>query len=104
VKARLQQLGNFLAAMVMPSIGAFIAWGFITPLFMPTGWIPHVHLAKLVSPMVLNLLPILIGFTGGRLVYDMRGGVVGAVATMGVVVGSNIPMFIGAMVMGLLGG
>jgi mannitol PTS system EIICBA or EIICB component len=104
MKARIQQVGAFLAGMVLPNIGAFIAWGFLTALFIPSGWIPNEHLARLVSPTVLNLLPILIGFAGGRLIYGIRGGVVGAVGTMGVVAGSDIPMFIGAMIMGPLGG
>ncbi|MFB4475030.1 PTS mannitol transporter subunit IICB, partial [Oceanobacillus caeni] len=34
----------------------------------------------------------------------LRGGVVGATATMGVIVGADIPMFLGAMVMGPLAG
>ena len=93
-----------MAGMVVPNIGAFIAWGLITALFMPAGWLPNKHLAKLVDPMILNLLPILIGYTGGRLVHGPRGGLVGAVATMGMVAGSSIPMFIGAMAMGPLGG
>jgi PTS system mannitol-specific IIC component len=93
-----------MAGMVVPNIGAFIAWGLITALFIPTGWLPNPRLARLVDPMILVLLPVLIGFTGGRLVYGLRGGVVGAVATMGVVVGSAVPMFIGAMLMGPLGG
>lgn len=88
----------------MPNIGAFIAWGLITALFIPTGWTPNEALAKLVNPMIQYLLPLLIGFTGGRMVYDLRGGVVGATATMGVIVGADIPMFLGAMIMGPLGG
>ncbi len=76
----------------------------ITALFIPRGWIPNEHVAKLVSPLIMYLLPVLIGFTGGRLVYGIRGGVVGALATMGVAVGSSVPMFLGAMVMGPLGG
>src|SRR5438067_9981961 len=104
MKARLQQIGGFLAGMVIPNIGAFIAWGLITALFIPTGWLPNAHLAKLVGPMISYLLPILIGFSGGRLVHGVRGGVVGTVATTGVIVGSQIPMFIGAMIMGPLGG
>jgi PTS system mannitol-specific IIC component len=100
----MQRVGGFMAGMVVPNIGAFIAWGLITALFMPAGWLPNKHLAKLVDPMILNLLPVLIGYTGGRLVHGARGGLVGAVATMGMVAGSNIPMFIGAMVMGPLGG
>jgi PTS system mannitol-specific IIC component len=54
--------------------------------------------------MITYLLPLLIGYSGGRLVYDVRGGVVGAVATMGVIVGTDIPMFLGALIMGPLGG
>jgi PTS system mannitol-specific IIC component len=104
VKVKIQRFGSYLSGMVMPNIGAFIAWGIITALFIPAGWFPNEDLAKLVSPMITYLLPILIGFTGGRIVHDIRGGVVGATATMGVIVGSNIPMFLGAMIMGPLGG
>src|SRR5207249_1133248 len=74
-----------MAAMVVPNIGALLAWGLITALFIPTGWIPNETFAKLVGPMILYLLPILIGYAGGRLVYDVRGGVVGAAATMGAI-------------------
>ncbi|HBT48628.1 MAG: Phosphotransferase system, mannitol-specific IIBC component [Caldanaerobacter subterraneus] len=104
LRVKLQRLGGFLAGMVIPNIGAFIAWGLITAFFIPTGWVPNEHLAKLVGPMIMYLLPILIGYTGGKLVYDVRGGVVGAVATAGVAIGSSVPMFIGAMIMGPLGG
>jgi PTS system mannitol-specific IIC component len=91
--------------MVMPNIGAFIAWGLITALFIPAGWLPNEKFAALVGPMVTYLLPLLIGYTGGSLLgKGLRGGVVGAIATMGVIVGTNIPMFLGAMLMGPLGG
>jgi PTS system mannitol-specific IIC component len=88
--------------MIMPNIGAFIAWGIITAFFIPAGFTPNADLAKLVGPMITYLLPLLIGYTGGRMVYGVRGGVVGAAATMGVIVGTDIPMFIGAMIMGPL--
>ncbi|MGA8942663.1 MAG: PTS mannitol transporter subunit IICB [Thermoactinomyces sp.] len=104
LKVKVQRFGSYLSGMIMPNIGAFIAWGLITALFIPTGWYPNEDLAKLVEPMVKFLLPLLIGFSGGRLVYDLRGGIVGATATMGVIVGSSAPMFLGAMVMGPLGG
>jgi PTS system mannitol-specific IIC component len=104
MRERLQSVGGFLAGMIIPNIGAFIAWGLITALFIPTGWIPNERFAELVGPMILYLLPILIGYTGGYLVYGVRGGVVGAAATMGVVVGADIPMFLGAMIMGPIGG
>ena len=77
MRARLQQAGAFLA-----------------------GWVPNQHPVRLVEPMILFLLPILIGFSGGRLVCGIRGGVVGAVATMGVVAGSSVPMFRGAAILG----
>jgi PTS system mannitol-specific IIC component len=104
MRAALQQVGAFLSGMILPNIGAFLAWGFIAALFTPNGWLPHAALGALVSPMLLTLLPILIGFAGGRLVYGVRGGVVGAVATMGAIVGSGVPMFIGAMALGPSGG
>jgi mannitol PTS system EIICBA or EIICB component len=103
-RAHIQRFGRFLSGMVMPNIGAFIAWGLITAMFIPTGWIPNERFAALVGPMILYLLPLLIGFTGGRIVWNIRGGVVGAIATMGVIVGADIPMFLGAMIMGPLGG
>lgn len=103
-RVKVQRFGSFLSGMIMPNIGAFIAWGLITALFIPTGWLPNESLATLVDPMITYLLPLLIGFTGGRIVYDIRGGVVGATAAMGVIVGADIPMFLGAMIMGPLGG
>jgi PTS system mannitol-specific IIC component len=114
-RASVQRLGGFLAGMVIPNIGAFIAWGLITAFFIPTGWTPSEDLAQLVGPMIFFLLPILIGYTGGRLVHGQRGAVVGAIATAGVAIGGFVgtdvggelvqtPMFLGAMIAGPLGG
>lgn len=123
-RVHVQKLGTSLSNMVMPNIGAFIAWGLITALFIKDGWLtgifaglrdPGGWVARIggwgdfasggiVSPMITYLLPILIGATGGRMVYGIRGGVVGAIATMGVIAGTDIPMFLGAMIMGPLGG
>lgn len=103
-RVAVQKFGRFLSGMVMPNIAAFIAWGFITALFIPTGWLPNEDLAKLVGPMIQFLLPLLIAYTGGKMVYDVRGGVVAAIATMGIIVGAPQPMFLGAMVMGPLAG
>jgi mannitol PTS system EIICBA or EIICB component len=114
-RARIQTFGGFLAGMVIPNIGAFIAWGLITAFFIETGWTPNADLAELVGPMIFFLLPILIGYTGGYLVHGQRGAVVGAIATAGVAIGGFIgtevdgeqvqtPMFLGAMIMGPLGG
>lgn len=102
MKEKVQIFGRALSGMVMPNIGAFIAWGLITALFISTGWCPNETLAQLVDPMSKYLLPLLIGYTGGKVVGDQRGGAIGAVATFGVIVGSEIPMFIGAMIMGPL--
>lgn len=104
IQESIQKFGRFLSGMVMPNIGAFIAWGIITALFIPTGWYPNEDLGKLVGPMVTFLLPLLIGYTGGKAVAGGRGGVLGAIATSGVIVGADIPMFIGAMIVGPLGG
>jgi PTS system mannitol-specific IIC component len=114
-RARIQRFGGFLAAMVIPNIGAFLAWGLITAFFIPTGWIPNEDLAQLVGPMIFFLLPIVIGYTGGYLIHGQRGAVVGAIATAGVATGGFIgveidgetvmtPMFLGAMIVGPLGG
>ena len=100
MKERIQLYGGYLAAMVLPNIGAILAWGLITAFVIPTGWTPNETLAALVGPMITYLLPILIGFTGGKLVYGHRGGVVAAVATTGIIVGSDVPMFLGAMIVG----
>jgi PTS system mannitol-specific IIC component len=102
VQATIQRIGGYLAGMIMPNISAFIAWGLITALFIPKGWWPNEQLAALVGPIITVLLPVLIGYTGGRLVHGQRGAVIGAVATMGVVVGTDIPMFLGAMIIGPL--
>src|SRR4051812_9946205 len=136
MRVHVQRFGTFLSNMVLPNIGAFIAWGLITALFIQAGWItligdkifgyaPGVEPGKydygfvsslggwdgvqghgIVGPMITYLLPILIGYTGGRMMYDdkIRGGVVGAIATIGAVAGAPVPMFLGAMVMGPLGG
>ena len=135
-RVRVQQFGTFLSNMVLPNIGAFIAWGLITALFIQAGWItligdkifgyaPGLEPGQydygfvsslggwdadgggIVGPMITYLLPILIGYTGGRMAYgddNIRGGVVGAIATMGAVTGADVPMFLGAMIMGPLGG
>lgn len=130
-RLRVQQFGTFLSNMVLPNIGAFIAWGLITALFIQTGWIATIGKAfgydpadgymygfvgklgdwdgsgdGIVGPMITYLLPLLIGYTGGRMMYNdnIRGGVVGAIATMGAIAGASVPMFLGAMIMGPLGG
>src|SRR3954471_9757180 len=97
-RVRVQKFGTFISGMVLPNIAAFIAWGLITALFIPTGWAPNAMLGGfedadgvtcpgLVGPMITYLLPLLIAYTGGRMVYGVRGGVIGAIVTMGVIVG-----------------
>lgn len=125
-RVQVQKFGTFLSNMVMPNIGAFVAWGLITAMFIEVGWLnlgggdnawlsPDSWVAEIggwgnsesggiVGPMIKFLLPLLIAYTGGKMVYEMRGGVVGAVAAFGVIAGTEVPMFMGAMIMGPLGG
>lgn len=99
-----QQFGRALSSMVMPNISAFIAWGLLTAIFIPGGWFPNPRFAALIDPMLKYLLPLLVGASGGRLIAGERGAVGGAIATMGVILGSDIPMFLGAMIVGPLSG
>jgi PTS system mannitol-specific IIC component len=70
--------------------------------------------------MIMYLLPILIAFLGGRLIADIKGGVVGSMFAIGLIVagqylfapsyikpllnGSDMLMFLGAIIVGPLGG
>ena len=111
-RVAVQKFGTFLSGMIMPNIAAFIAWGFITALFIEKGFVPvagiggfgkdaaGVDNVGLVGPMIRFMLPLLIANQGGRMVYGVRGGVVAVVGTMGVIIGTDIPMFLGAMIMG----
>lgn len=102
IQAKIQKFGALMSAMVMPNIGVFIGWGVLTALFIDTGWCPNKYLNELVSPILTYLLPALIGYTAGSNVYGRRGGVIGAFATMGVVIGADITMLVGGMIMGPL--
>lgn len=92
VRARIQRFGSYLSGMVMPNIGAFIAFGFITALFIPDGWTPNADLAEMVGPMITVLIPTLVAYTGGRMVHGQRGAVIGAVATFGAIVAAVDPV------------
>ncbi|ULG74633.1 PTS mannitol transporter subunit IICB [Macrococcus brunensis] len=103
IQRRVQAFGSFLSSMVMPNIAVFIAWGFLTALFIPDGWWPNKDLATIVDPTIHYLIPILIAFMGGKLVHDVRGGVVGAAATMGIIAAfPKTHMLLGAMIIGPL--
>jgi mannitol PTS system EIICBA or EIICB component len=112
MRVHVQRFGTFLSNMIMPNIGAIIAWGLVTAFFIPVGWTPNEKIATMVGPAITYLLPILIAYTGGKIVYDVRGGVVGAFAVMGVIMATSdpifigtdpgAPMFLGAMIMGPL--
>jgi PTS system mannitol-specific IIC component len=104
LRARLQRFGEFLTNMVLPNIGAFIAWGLLTALFIPSGWLPNENLASIVDPAIRFLLPLLLAHTGGSMIAGQRGAVMGTIGAIGLIVGSDIPMFLGAMVIGPLGG
>ncbi|MFT9203262.1 MAG: PTS mannitol transporter subunit IICBA [Liquorilactobacillus satsumensis] len=104
LKTQIQKLGTSLSGMIMPNIAAIIAWGLVTAIFMAAGWFPNKQIATLITPMLNYMIPLLIAYVGGRMVYEERGAVVGAIAVMGVIVGAKVPMFLGAMIMGPLGG
>jgi mannitol PTS system EIICBA or EIICB component len=117
LRVHTQRFGTFLSNMVMPNIGAIIAWGLITAFFIPVGWTPNAKIATIVGPGIYYLIPLLIAYTGGYNVYKIRGGVVGATSTLGVIMATSSPlfdkayaetggspMFLGAMIMGPLGG
>ena len=100
MKEFIQRVGGAASGMVIPNIGAFIAWGLITALFIGPGWLPNEQLSSMVGPMILNLLPCLIGYTGGKMVYGHRGGVIGAVTTFAIIAGTGSIQFFGAMLVG----
>lgn len=104
IKEKVQSFGNFISSMIIPNIGAFIAWGFITAIFTPTGWFPNEKITLLVEPLTQYLLPLLVGIKGGKVTGGPRGGVVAAISTIGVIASTSIPMVLGAMVMGPLSG
>jgi len=133
MQERIQRFGGWLAGMVIPNIGAFIAWGVITALVIPTGWLAELGFGggndgeiwgtltgAFVGPMIKYLLPTLIAYTGGKMVHGHRGGVLGAIAIFGAiggaagdtsftnvdgdVIGIDPPQFLGAMVIGPLAG
>lgn len=104
ITRRMQNFGRFLSNMIMPNIGAFIAWGIITALFIPTGWLPNATLAQLANPMITYLIPLMIGYSGGKMVGNERGGLIGAISTIGIIIGSDIPMLLGSMISGPLSG
>ena len=105
MKEKVQSFGRFLSGMVMPNIGAFIAWGLTAALFIDTGWLPNKELSSLVGPFLSYALPLLIAYTGGKMVAGPRGAVMGAIAVMGVIQSNpGTTMHMGAMVMGPFAG
>lgn len=105
MKSKVQKFGKFLSAMVMPNIGALIAFGFMAALFIETGWIPNKNFNTMVGPMLSYLIPILIASTGGKMIGGDRGRVVGAIAVIGAIMSNTeITMLMAAMIMGPLGG
>jgi mannitol PTS system EIICBA or EIICB component len=117
IRIGVQRFGTFLSGMIMPNIPALIAWGIFTAFFIGVGWTPNADLATIVGPFIHYLLPLLIAYTGGSIIYGIRGGVVASIATMGAIAGSDlliaqinadlpadnqlgqVHMFIGAMIM-----
>ncbi|AEB06364.1 PTS system D-mannitol-specific IIABC component, Fru family [Coriobacterium glomerans PW2] len=105
LKDKVSRFGKFLSGMVMPNIGAFIAWGFLTALFNASGWLPNPRFAEMVSPMLNYLIPILIAAQGAYMIGGDRGRIIGPIAVVGCVIGApDYPMLMGAMIMGPFAG
>ncbi|MGX2946584.1 PTS mannitol transporter subunit IICBA [Enterococcus alishanensis] len=102
ILAKIRRFGGFMSGMVMPNLGAFVGWGLMAALFIPNGWLPNAQLNELVGPILNYVFPLLIGYTAGYNIHGQRGGVIGLFTSMGVVVGSDITMISGAMIMGPL--
>ena len=100
MKEFIQRVGGAASGIVIPNIGAFIAWGLITALFIGPGWLPNEELSTMVVPLIKWLLPLLLGYTGGKMVYGHRGGVIGAVTTAAAIIGTETFQFLGAMLVG----
>lgn len=107
LKVKIQRLGTALSSMVMPNIPALIAWGVLTAFFIPAGFLPNKGFAHLVGPMLAYLIPLMIAYTGGKNIYEHRGGIVGAIGAFGAIQiaqdTQGIPMILGAMIIGPLG-
>ena len=95
VRVHVQKFGTFLSNMIMPNIAAIIAWGLVTAFFIPVGWTPNAKIATMVVPGIYYVLPVLIAYTGGRMIYGVRGGVVGGFAVLGVIMATSDPIFLG---------
>ncbi|MDO4941665.1 MAG: PTS mannitol transporter subunit IICBA [Lachnospiraceae bacterium] len=116
MKNAIQKMGKVLSGMVMPNIGAFIAWGFLTAIFLsPGGWFPNEKIVSIQPFMLHFLIPVLIAYTGGKMMGGDRGAVMGAISVMGCVAGVATydanggiivgqPMLMAAMIMGPLAG
>ena len=104
IRSNVQKIGSFISSMIIPNIGAFIAWGFIAAIFSPTGWFPNERISTLIDPLKNYLLPLLVGYTGGKVTGGARGGIVASIATIGVICGANIPMILGAIIIGPVSG
>ena len=104
IRSNVQKIGSFISSMIIPNIGAFIAWGFIAAIFSPTGWFPNERISTLIDPLKNYLLPLLVGYTGGKVTGGARGGIVASIATIGVICGTNIPMILGAIIIGPVSG
>lgn len=95
-KLRIQKMGSFMAGMIMPSIGVLLAWGLWTAMFLydfendvHLGWFNAPMLGRLVGPGITWLLPILIAFNGGKLIYGLRGGMFATFVIVGTIVGTE---------------
>lgn len=95
LRVKAQRFGGKLSAMVLPNLGAFMGWGILTALGI---WLSNDTLKSFITPVLTYLLPLLIAISAGRMVYGEKGAVIGAFTTMGVIIGADISMLLGAMI------
>ncbi|EGO9238375.1 PTS lactose transporter subunit IIBC [Enterococcus faecalis] len=100
----LRRFGHRLSGMIMPNLSIFIAWSLLSLVAGYTTGNLRLALSEVETIMIRVVLPILIGFTGGKMFEEQRGGVVAAIATVGVIVSTDVPQLFGAMFIGPLAG
>ena len=96
-----RRVGHYLSGMIMPNVSVFITWGIITTLIQYLRGPLQSSFLEMDRLMIQFLFPVLIAYTGGRLIEN-RAGVVAAVAVIGMLTESEDPQILGAMVIGPL--
>ncbi|WHQ36846.1 hypothetical protein [Spiroplasma sp. SV19] len=95
IRKMVQKFGSFMAGMIMPTVSLLIAWGLMAAMFLTNvqgesiGWFNVPALGRFVGPTMKYLIPSLIGFMAGKMIYDVRGGMLGAFVTFAAIIGND---------------